>query len=135
MTAKRNLADWLEIERHLEAFEAARPETPAIDLRGFLPTREPPFYSVILKELICVDLEYRSGSDAARTLDDYRQFFPELFRDREAVQEIAFEEYRQRQGRGESISRAEYEQRYGVDTSRWPRSVSLARCSACLPRV
>ena len=135
MTTRRRPAEWLEIDQYLEAFEMAQQKTAEIDLREFLPGRDHPHYAVILKELIRVDLEYRSKTCSPRTLDDYCQLFPELLRDREAVKEVAFEDYRQRRSRGENPSLAEFEQRYGVDTSRWLRSIALPRFSARLPRI
>lgn len=119
--------EWREIDQYLEAFETAPREIPRIGFDEFLPAREHPLYQVILKELIRIDLEHRSSSGVPRTLDDYRRLYPDFFRDTEAVREVAFEDYRQRRLRGENPSPAEYELRYGVDTSRWPRSGSSYR--------
>ena len=135
MTTKRHPAEWLEIDQYLEAFEMGQQKTSEIDLREFLPCRDHPHYSAILKELIRVDLEYRSKACSPRTLEDYCQLFPELLRDREAVQEVAFEDYRQRCQRGETPSLAAFEQRYGVDTSRWLRSIALPRFPSRQPRI
>ncbi len=135
MTTKRILADWLAIDLYLEAFERAQRQGREIDLREFLPCREHPLYALILQELIRVDLEYQSTSRRLTTLDDYRQLFPEFFLDPQGVQEVAFEEYRQRRERGEDPAPAEYEQRYGVDTSGWPCTISLPRFPSRLPRL
>ena len=48
--------------------------------------------------------------------------FPELFRDRRWVQEIAFEEFRLRRQAGEDPSPLEYRRRFGADTLDWPSS-------------
>ena len=135
MTTNKNQAEWLEIDQFLEAFEAAQKATSGIDLRDFLPARTHPLYAVILKELIRVDLEHRSNTGAFRSLDNYRQLFPEFFLDPAVVQEVAFEEYRQRRERGERPAPEEYAERYGVETSRWPRSTSLSRFKTRHPSV
>ena len=132
---KRTQAAWLEVDQYLEAFETAQRQTPGIDIDEFLPSNEHPLYNVILKELIRIDLEYRNHSGMPRTLDYYHRVFPMFFLDREAVREVAFEEFRQRRERGENPSLAEYEQRFGVDTSRWPKPTSLVRFPTRLPRV
>jgi hypothetical protein len=44
---------------------------------------------------------------------------PELFRDAENVQEIAFEEYRLRLQAGENPEPVEYQQRFGISTANW----------------
>jgi len=53
-------------------------------------------------------------------LEDYRSSFPELFRDRESLHAITFEEYRLRRQAGEDATPAEYERRFGVDATSWP---------------
>src|SRR5262249_18373429 len=76
----------------------------------------------ILCELVRVDLEYSWHDGRANRLDDYRIQFPELFRHRKWVQEIAFEEFRLRRQAGEDPSPLEYRRRYGADTLDWPSS-------------
>ena len=135
MKANGNPANWLEIDEYLEAFETAQRKGLELDLREFLPGCDDPHYSAILHELIRVDMEYRSNSGNPTTLDDYRQLFSGSLLDHQELQAVAFEEYRQCRERGEEPSPAEYELRYGVDTSRWPRAITLSQFPAHLPRI
>lgn len=134
MKMHRNQEEWLEIDHYLEVFEKAQQDATGIDFRNYLPPREHRLYDAILKEVIRVDLEYQSQLGMPKTLDDYRRAVPEFFLNPEAVREVAFEDYRQRRERGERPSPAEYERKYGVDTSRWPMSKPVPRFSL-LPRI
>jgi serine/threonine protein kinase/Tfp pilus assembly protein PilF len=53
-------------------------------------------------------------------LADYVAAYPELAEDREAIEELAFEEYRLRRRAREEVSEGEYEYRYGIDAFDWP---------------
>jgi hypothetical protein len=55
-----------------------------------------------------------------KRLDDYQADFPELFRDPESLEQIAYEEYRVRRRTGERPTHIEYRDRYGVRTFDWP---------------
>jgi serine/threonine protein kinase/Flp pilus assembly protein TadD len=67
------------------------------------------------------------GWEAGRptALAAYEQQFPEVFRDRDARTQIAFEEYRQRLRAGQSPLAAEYAQRFDVSTEDWPALVDI----------
>jgi hypothetical protein len=108
-----------ELDDFIQAFEVARAQVPQADLTAFLPSPDDPLYRRVLRELIRVDLEYGWERDRPKSLDEYRQSFPELFRDPESVQEIAFEEYRLRQQAGENPAAVEYEQRFGISIENW----------------
>ncbi len=107
-------------------FEEALGRAGKADLAAFLPDGSHPLYHKILRELVRVDLEHGWESGWPSPLDDYRQRFPELFADASHLQEIAFEEYRQRRRAGQAPSPAEYEHAYGVDTRGWPSPVGQA---------
>ncbi|MFL5330005.1 MAG: protein kinase domain-containing protein [Gemmataceae bacterium] len=108
-----------ELDRRIGAFEAAWSSgTPR--LAAFLPSPDDLIYGQCLSELIRVDLEFRRKRGQAATLDDYRTVFPELFKDKSILREIAYEEYRLRIASGESPHPREYESYYGIDTSQWP---------------
>ena len=111
---ERTLDDY--VERYEEARSGGRPA----DLAHFLPPLADPLHLAVLRELIRVDLEFGLGSGTPAPLDEYRRRFPDLFDDKASAQAVAFEEYRQRLQAGEHPSRADYQERFGVDASAWP---------------
>jgi serine/threonine protein kinase/tetratricopeptide (TPR) repeat protein len=111
-----------ELDSYIDAYEAVRGREGQVDLAGFLPPRDDPLYLPVLRELARVDLEYGWRHGQPRPLREYQDRFPELFQDRDGLQEITFEEYRLRLQLGDSPSPAEYQQRWGVNTANWPGS-------------
>ena len=55
-----------------------------------------------------------------KPLEEYGSEYPQLFGHVEVVQELAFEEYRQRLQAGRTVDPSEYRDRFGVDVSQWP---------------
>lgn len=105
---------WLALDRYVADFETARKADPSIDLVGFLPDHGDPLYLPVLRELVRVDLELAMESGRPRRLELYRNDFPELFRDRETLRAVAFEEFRLRQQAGESVQPDEYFRRFEI---------------------
>ena len=118
-----------ELDSFVEAFEAARHAQDTVDLRLFVPPPSHPLYLPVLRELVRVDMEYGWECGRPPSLADYQGSFPELFRDRASLEEIAFEEYRLRRQAGEAPTRAEYEVRYGICTGSWPAAAECAATS------
>ena len=116
---------WLELDRYVEQFEAARSRDDAADLRRFAPRPDDALYLPVLRELVRVDLEVGWSRGRPRPLADYQRLVPELFHDAGSLQAIAFEEYRLRQQHGQDPSPLEYRS-YGMDTSDWPLSAAPA---------
>src|SRR5262245_47225462 len=110
----------MELDDFIQAYEAAKARGERIELKTCLPDPSDPLYGSVLRELVRVDLEYNWDRGQPRPLEEYRNSFPELFRDLDSLGAIAFEEYRLRCLAGENPSPAEYERRFGVDTSSWP---------------
>src|SRR5262249_7162952 len=79
-----------------------------------------PLFREVLCELVRVDLEYGWKRGKACPLSDYQRRYPVLFRDAEAANKVAFEEFRLRLQAGDRPSARDYEERFGVDTSGWP---------------
>jgi serine/threonine protein kinase/Tfp pilus assembly protein PilF len=52
-------------------------------------------------------------------LDHYLAHHPRLLEDREALEEVAFEEFQQRRRHGEAVTPEEYRTRYRVDVQSW----------------
>jgi eukaryotic-like serine/threonine-protein kinase len=115
-----------ELDDFIRAYEAAWDRGEPVDLRTFLPERGHSLYSSVLRELVRVDLEYTWDRGRPRPLEDYQASFPELFRDRESLHAITFEEYRLRREAGEKPTPAEYEHRFGVDVTTWPNLYSAS---------
>src|SRR5437763_16508668 len=89
-----------DLDQFIEAFEAARRRQDPVDLAGFLPPPADPLYLPVLRELVCVDLDYGWGRGAPTPLDDYRRRFPVLFTDPAAARAVVWEDYRQRRPAG-----------------------------------
>ncbi|MBI3469333.1 MAG: protein kinase, partial [Planctomycetes bacterium] len=125
---------WTELEECVEAFEDAYVQEDQAEIAGFLLGLEHPLYLDALRELVRVDLEYGWARGRGRRLEEYQDQFPELFRDPECLQQIAYEEYRVRQRAGERPTHAEYRDRFGVSTADWPCEVPAigepAECAA-----
>jgi serine/threonine protein kinase/lipoprotein NlpI len=128
-----NKLDSLELDNFIQAFEAARGRGDQADLAAFLPGRDHPLYQAVLRELVCIDLEYGWERGQPRRLEDYQPAFPELFHDKESLQQIAFEEYRLRRQAGQDATPVDYERRFGVDTAAWPAFVADVACAAAAP--
>src|SRR5262249_31827510 len=105
---------------YVEAYEAARARDGYADIPAFLPHPDDALCLAVLRELVRVELECSWERGRPRRLEDYRISFPQLFTDPESLQLITFEEFRLRFLAGERPSPAEYERRFGVDTSAWP---------------
>jgi serine/threonine protein kinase/predicted Zn-dependent protease len=103
-----------DLDQFVEAFEAAHQTHGTPDIADFLPPSDHPLYLTILRELVCVDLDYGWGRGQATTLDEYRRQFPALFADVRAVQAIVWEDYRQRRQAGEEPDPEDYRRKYGV---------------------
>jgi serine/threonine protein kinase/Tfp pilus assembly protein PilF len=110
------------LEECVAAFEAAVAQQGWAPLKEFVPSPAHPEYALVVRELARVEMELAWAKGRPRAVNDYRREFPEVFRDPQALGEIAFEEYRQRREHGQDPSRREYRRRYGIDTGDWPVS-------------
>jgi hypothetical protein len=119
----------MELDDYVRAFEAAyRGEAP-VDLRAFLPPVDHKLYGRVLCELVRVDLEQNWARAVPRPLADYHIAFPELFRNRDYLHAITFEDYRLRCQAGEQVNPADYEHRFGVETANWPKCFTAVPAS------
>jgi serine/threonine protein kinase/tetratricopeptide (TPR) repeat protein len=109
-----------DLDAYVVAFEAAREQDPDAALAQFLPPPTHSLYAGVVRELVRIDLEQGWGRGRPTSLDAYRQQFPNVFCDPDALEEIAFEEYRQRREAGQNPRPEEYRWRYGVDAVGWP---------------
>jgi eukaryotic-like serine/threonine-protein kinase len=113
-------APGLELDDFVREYEAAWARGERVELTAYLPEPGHPLHRSVLRELICIDLEYHWARGEPRHVDDYRHSFPDLFRDQDSLDAIAFEEYRQRRQAGEDATPQEYARRFGVDVTDWP---------------
>src|SRR5437763_11872279 len=147
----RPSAQWIERERYIEAFEAARTADPSTDLARFLPPPAHPLYVAVLEELVRIDLEQHWLRGEPRWLEHYLDRYPQLLEASASVRTLAFEEFRLRRRAGEAPSTEEYKTRFGIDPGRAirddrldlvpgprtppPRTDRFAQVMAALPHV
>src|SRR5947208_2652996 len=149
--SRRPSAQWIERERYIEAFEAARTADPAADFAPFLPPPAHPLYVSVLEELVRIDLEQHWLRGEPRWLEDYLSRFPQLLEASASVRTLAFEEFRLRRRAGQAPTADEYKRRFGIDPARGirddgldlvpgprtppPRTDRFAQVMAALPHV
>lgn len=114
-------AAWeVNAESRIEAFESAWQRAGSANLDDYLPAPQDPLFLSILCELVRIDIEFRWSHRIPRPLEDYLHQYSSLQHDPDALQQVAFEEYRQRLHSGERVTPCEYTDRFGVDITRWP---------------
>jgi hypothetical protein len=85
-----------DVESRIEAFESAWQRQESVDIGSFLPSVADSLFLPVLCELVRIDMELRWSKRMPRTLEMYLQEFPQLRNDSDAIQQVAFEEFRQR---------------------------------------
>ena len=105
----------LDLEERVEAFESEWKRAGLANPAEFLPPASHPSFRSILCELVRVDLELHWTRGQPKRIEDYVRDFPILREDRELLQQVAFEEYRQRLQAGEFVHAGEYAERFDVD--------------------
>jgi serine/threonine protein kinase len=111
-------AQWIEREKYVESFEAARAADPTADFARYLPPTGHPLYVAVLEELIRIDLEQHWLKGEPRWLEEYLHRFPLLLESSASVRTLAFEEFRLRRRAGQAPSADEYKLRFGIDPTR-----------------
>ena len=101
----RLVSEESDFESIVLAFENANSSEQSPDIDSFLPDDSHPQHSSILRELIRLDMEFSWARGTPHRAADFQRRYPDLFDDPDAVQEIAFEEYRLRLGSGERPTR------------------------------
>jgi hypothetical protein len=109
-----------ELAHRVEAFERDAGKDASVPFDLYLPPGDHPQYRAVLSELIRVDMELSWRRKAPRILCDYLGRFPVLTKDSDCIQEMAFEEYRQRRLAGDPVHPSEYARKYGWSTANWP---------------
>src|SRR5947209_3365679 len=111
-------AQWIEREKYVEAFEAARSADAKADFEPFLPPADHPLYIPVLEELVRIDMEQHWLGGSPRWLEEYFGRFPQLLEASASVRTLAFEEFRLRRRAGEAPTAEEYKRRFGIDPTR-----------------
>lgn len=124
----------LDIDEIIETFEKQRSHNRRISIRDFLPQEDSVEYTLILTELIRVELEFSWEEGAPKRLNELIADFPQMKNDATALSSIAFEEYRQRQRAGEKPSAAEYHRVYRISTRDWPVPLAEVQDQPTLPQ-
>jgi serine/threonine protein kinase len=118
-------AEWIEREKFVEAFEAARSADVHADFEPYLPSPEHPLYIPVLEELVRIDMEQHWLNGSPRWLEEYFGRFPRLLEASASVRTLAFEEFRLRRRAGEAPTAEEYQRRFGIDPTRGIRDDRL----------
>src|SRR6267378_7146930 len=126
MSVQASATAFQEVDAFIEDFEQHYAQYGEAILQEFLPDSQHPLYADVLRELIRVDLEFSWENGSRKKVDDYLAAFPELRQQSEAVQQIAFEEYRLRQRAGENPSLLDYQSRFQVNTEGWAAAAPAA---------
>ncbi len=106
---------WL-IDDAIERFETTYRLNGRADIRDHLPPAAHPHFLTILCEIIRVDLEYGWEHGNPRSLEYYREHFPEVFRNERFEREILYEESRLRKQAGQPSTPIEAEVDEGNST-------------------
>jgi hypothetical protein len=114
------------LDRQVDAFEYAFRESPETDIAQFLPYAGHPEYYTVLTELLRVRLELGWRTGRPLYLGEAIDRFPELLIQKDQLEALAFEEYRQRRLQGELVEAAEYETNYALPSLQWPRIDPIA---------
>lgn len=123
-----------DLDRLANEFERAWQETGKAELAKYLPSRDHSHFDRIACELVCIDMEMRWSRGESKSLTEYRGEYPHLFHNPAVLQELAYEDYRQRLQAGLSTEPWEYRDRFGIDVTEWPTS-SRTACSQLSPRT
>jgi eukaryotic-like serine/threonine-protein kinase len=119
----------LELDAFVAAFESAATGGAAPDPGSFLPPPDHPLYDAVLREIVRVDLEFAWSRGTRRRVEEYRERFPQLFRDPDVIRDLVHEEYRLRRAAGETPHVDEYRSRLGVDVASFSQELRTT-CAA-----
>ena len=104
----------------MENFEQSWQRNHHCDVRDFLPADLNSDSQRVAIELLCVDMHYRWQRGERKTAAEYRQEFPHIVRDRDALGELALEEFRIANLSGIRVPADVLAGKYALDTIGWP---------------
>ncbi len=109
-----------ELEHVASAFEAAWQAAGTAKIEDFIDLDEPANKGTLC-ELIRLDLELRWSAGETPAVEDYLRRYAKIDFSADEVTSFAFEEYRVRFQYGHPCEPIEFEQRLGINASRWPK--------------
>ncbi len=115
---------WQIIDRYANEFEAARRSCAQTSFHSFLPAEDSPYFAQVECELLRLEMEFAAAEHKLLPLCEYLRQRTRAEGDREAVQLLAFEHYRQRREIGEEPQTDDYATQFGVDVSGWPSNTT-----------
>lgn len=103
---------WAVLAGHLDRFIASwEKESQPPNPEDYLPTDQP-IRSMVLVELLKVDLEYRIQQGQRTPVEQYGDRFPEIVEDGAPPCDLVYEEFHLRRAAGETVRSDEYFQRF-----------------------
>ncbi len=114
----------LTLDEMIDRYEAAlvKSQWDVVDVRQYLPSAANAEYWSALVELLRIRMEHAFQQNPTQGVEHCVREFPGLLQRSELLTELAYEEFRLRQNAGQSVSAAEYQERWDIDTSSWKRS-------------
>lgn len=116
---------WPGLDEVVERFEDAWQAAVGPSLSDHLPATDHPEFEAIAIELLCVDYERRVKSGVTKSIEAYRQEFPQLFQHQAILEGVAFEAYRLQAGEDTGVVPATFARKYGVRTEHWPAAQTI----------
>jgi eukaryotic-like serine/threonine-protein kinase len=127
-------SSWVELEHVIDSFEADLMDGEPPNLADYLPDATHPLYRTVLRELLCIDLDFAWQNGRPKRLAHYVEQFPSFAEDPELLRIVAIEEYRWRVQAGENPTLEEYASQYGIDMRDWP-TIRVAHAPDAPPRT
>jgi serine/threonine protein kinase/predicted ATPase len=124
--------DWNECEAIIKRFEQAWRDGQRPELATFLDT-DAPKSSLLLLELIHIDLEFRLKAGDDVRVEKYLSQFPELSRHRSATMGLIAAEYKLRNRIAGEVELDEYRQRFPEHADELPRRLARGEGDTLLP--
>lgn len=106
-------------ENLLDEYEADFDPAATQRLSRFFPARSSTTFAEVAIELIRIDMELSWAAGVEKTVHTYESLLPELATHPEMRAAVAFEEYRQRQARGETGTLTEFANQYRIASADW----------------
>ncbi|MBI2824812.1 MAG: serine/threonine protein kinase [Planctomycetia bacterium] len=103
--------EWSELEQIVERFEAAWRSGAAPALADYIPSQNG-LRAAVLRELACVDIEWRLRGDLPAATEDYLTRYPELGGSLEAIVQLATCEFVARRRAGLAANPAQFVERF-----------------------
>lgn len=112
--------NWLDLDEIVELFEDRWHQTGDANVKDFLPPSDHPRFEEITRELLCIDMERRAKTGSSKSVEEYKNEFPDLLSHEAILEGLAFEEYRLLSSQDANLTPTAFAQKYGIRTQHWP---------------